>query len=197
MGPRSDHTVIIGSRELKKAETKAKEYRRELQERSIDADVHAQENETAAENASVVVVIIPSEHATSTVKSITPLLSDDQILVNPAVGMRQDTAGFHYDAPEAGSITEEIEKVASDRVPVIVAFQNFAAGALSDLDDDLKTDVILTGTRQQRNTRSKRWPRSAQPRGAIRITTSEGLRTLPCPFHATSAAPPSYPRRWR
>lgn len=59
--------------------------------------------------------------------------------------MRQDTAGFHYDAPEAGSITEEIEKVASDRVPVIVAFQNFAAGALSDLDDDLKTDVILTG----------------------------------------------------
>lgn len=71
MGPRSDHTVIIGSRELKKAETNAKEYRRELQERSIDADVHAQENETAAENASVVVVIIPSEHATSTVKSIT------------------------------------------------------------------------------------------------------------------------------
>lgn len=54
MGPRSDHTVIIGSGELKKAETKAKEYRRELQERSIDADVHAQENETVAGDSSVV-----------------------------------------------------------------------------------------------------------------------------------------------
>lgn len=47
--------------------------------------------------------------------------------------MRRDTAGLHYDAPEAGSITEGIEKVAPNRVPVIGAFQNLAAGALSDL----------------------------------------------------------------
>lgn len=141
----TDHTVIVGSRKLEKAETKAKEYRRELQERGIDTDIRAQENETAAENASVVVVSIPPEYATSTVESIAPSLSDDQILVSPAVSMRRDAAGFHYEAPEAGSITEEIEEVAPDGISVVGAFQNLAAGALSNLDNDLEVDVILTG----------------------------------------------------
>lgn len=132
--------------------------------------------------------------------------------------MRRDTASFHYDAPEAGSIMEEIEKVASDRVPIIGAFQNLAADRLSDLDDDLEADVTFvrdeTAAKHEIETlteeiirlrtldrsvgkhRSRReyhaavdqsrekQRRDTQPQGAIRITTSEGLRTLPCPFHA-------------
>lgn len=141
----TDHTVIVGSRTLEKAEEKVREYRRKLSERGVDADIDARENGAAAENASVVVVSIPSEYAISTVESITPMLSEDQILVSPAVRMERDSAGFHYATPNGDSIAEGIRDVAPEGTPVVGAFQNLAAGALSDLDTDLEADVVLTG----------------------------------------------------
>lgn len=122
----TDHTVIVGSRTLQKAEEKVREYRRKLDERDVDADIDARENEAAAENASVVVVSIPPEYATSTVESIAPTLSEDQILVSPAVGMERDSAGFHYATPNGDSIAEGISDVAPEGMPVVGAFQNLA-----------------------------------------------------------------------
>jgi NADPH-dependent F420 reductase len=42
-------------------------------------------------------------------------------------------------------VAELAADTASDDVPVIGAFQNLAAGALSDLDRDLDLDVVVTG----------------------------------------------------
>jgi len=67
------------------------------------------------------------------------------VLVSPAVQMARDAAGFHYDPPEGGTVAESIAAAAPDGVPVVGAFQNLAAGALSDLDNDLAADVIVTG----------------------------------------------------
>lgn len=141
----TDHTIIVGSRDIEKAEMKVEEYRRELRERGVDPDIRTCENETAARDAGIVVVSIPPEYVTSTVESIAPSLSDDQILVSPAVKMERDAAGFRYVAPNGNSIAEEITMVTPDEIPVVGAFQNLAAGALSDLDNDLKADVVLTG----------------------------------------------------
>jgi NADPH-dependent F420 reductase len=141
----TDHSVIIGSRDSDKAERKADEYYSLLKESGHAPDVAGYSNETAAELADVVVVSVPPEYATSTVETVAPSLSDDDILVSPAVQMARDSAGFHYDPPESGTVAEAIEAVAPDDVPVVGAFQNLAAGALSNLDSDLAADVIVTG----------------------------------------------------
>ena len=141
----SDHSVIVGSRESDRAERKADEYYSALKEAGVTPDVAGYSNETAAELADVVVVSVPPEYATSTVEAVAPGLGEGDVLVSPAVQMARDSAGFHYDPPAAGTVAEAIEAAAPDDVPVVGAFQNLAAGALSDLDNDLDADVVVTG----------------------------------------------------
>ncbi|ADB62799.1 NADPH-dependent F420 reductase (plasmid) [Haloterrigena turkmenica DSM 5511] len=141
----TDHSIIIGSRDSDRAERKANEYRSVLKETGATPNVAGYGNETAAEFAEVVVVSVPPEYASSTVESVAPVLGEGDILVSPAVRMTRDAAGFHYDPPEAGTVAEAIDDVAPVDVPVVSAFQNLAAGALSDLDNDLEADVIVTG----------------------------------------------------
>lgn len=140
----TDHTVHIGSRKPEKAERKADEYRERLGEHGADFDIYASGNEAAAEGASVVVVSIPPQYAASTVEAITPVL-DDHVLVSPAVRMDRDAGGFHYDPPADGSVATAIDAAAPEDIPVVGAFQNLAAGALTDLDGDLAADVVITG----------------------------------------------------
>lgn len=142
----SDHSVIVGSREADKAERTADEYYTALKAAGVATpDVAGYSNETAAELADVVVVSVPPAYATSTVEAVAPSLGDGDVLVSPAVRMTRDSAGFHYDPPESGTVAEAISVAAPDGVPVVGAFQNLAAGALSDLDNDLDADVVVTG----------------------------------------------------
>lgn len=139
------HTVVIGSRKQAKAEQKADEYRSLLSESGHEMDIEGYGNVEAAERADVVVASVPPEYASDTVETVAPALEEGDILVSPAVRMTRDATGFDYDEPEAGSVAEEIAATAPDGVAVVGAFQNLAAGALSNLDNDLNADVIVTG----------------------------------------------------
>lgn len=141
----TDHSVIIGSRDADKAEQKANEYYSLLKKTGITPDIAGYSNETAADSAEVVVVSVPPEYAPQTVETVAPVLGEDDVLVSPAVQMSRDASGFHYDPPETGSVAEEIDRAAPDDVPVVSAFQNLAAGALSDLENDPEADVVVTG----------------------------------------------------
>ncbi|OLZ39371.1 NADPH-dependent F420 reductase [Natrinema saccharevitans] len=141
----TDHSVVIGSRDADKAERKANEYHSSLKEIGVTLDIAGYSNETAADSAEVVVVSVPPEYAPQTVETVAPVLGEDDILVSPAVQMSRDASGFHYDPPEAGSVAEVVDRAAPDDVPVVSAFQNLAAGALSDLETDLEADVVVTG----------------------------------------------------
>lgn len=141
----TDHSVIIGSRKVEKAETKAAEYHSLLSENGTDPDIAGYGNEEAAERADVVVASVPPAYAPDTVASVAAGLTEGDVLVSPAVQMARDANGFDYDRPEAGSIAEAIAEVAPDRVPVVGAFQNLAAGALRNLDHELDADVVVTG----------------------------------------------------
>ncbi|UHQ95272.1 NADPH-dependent F420 reductase [Haloterrigena alkaliphila] len=141
----TDHSVIIGSRDADKAERKANEYYSSLKDTGVTPDIAGYSNETAADSAEVVVVSVPPEYAPQTVDTVAPVLGEDDVLVSPAVQMSRDASGFHYDPPEIGSVAEAIDHVAPDSVPVVSAFQNLAAGALSDLENDLEADVVVTG----------------------------------------------------
>lgn len=140
----TDHQVVIGSRKQDKAEKKAAEYRELLDEKGVENSIEGTDNESAASIADIVVVSIPPEYAASTVESIASGLDEDSILVSPAVRMNRDKGGFTYDQPDAGSVAEEIAVAAPEGIPVVGGFQNLAAGALTNLDNDLDADVVLT-----------------------------------------------------
>lgn len=140
----TDHTVVVGSRTAEKATRKAEEYRTLLSERGVDHDIVDAGNEAAAARAAVIVATVPPQYAPATVEAVADAL-DDAIVVSPAVNMARDAAGFHYDPPAEGTVAEAIAAVVSDGVAVVGAFQNLAAGALTDLNNELDADVVVTG----------------------------------------------------
>ncbi|NUE01727.1 NADPH-dependent F420 reductase [Halorubraceae archaeon YAN] len=141
----TNHEVLIGSRDVEKARTKAGEYETELDSRGVDVKIKGFANEMAADRAKVIVLAVPPYHVADTVSSIADVLSDGDILVSPATGMKRDEDGFHYHRPGAGSVTQLAVDAAPDGVSVIGAFHNLAAGRLANLDADLGIDTLVVG----------------------------------------------------
>ena len=137
------HEVLIGSRDPEKARDAVESYEAELADRGVESDLKGFANEMAADRADVVVLSVPPYYAGDTVEAVADGLDGDTILVTPAVGMQGDEDGLHYHPPEAGSVTELVAERVPDEVPVVGAFHNLAAGALSDLDNDLDVDTLL------------------------------------------------------
>ncbi|WP_137289391.1 NADPH-dependent F420 reductase [Natronorubrum halophilum] len=139
----TDHEVLIGSRDPEKARDAVESYEDELAERGAESNVKGFANEMAADRADVVVLSVPPYYAGDTVEAVEDVLDSDSILVTPAVGMQGDEDGLHYHPPGTGSVTQLVAERAPDEVPVVGAFHNLAADALSDLDNDLDLDTLL------------------------------------------------------
>ncbi len=141
----TDHEVVIGSRDPERAREKAEEYVTELDSRGVETDVLGFENAMAADRADVVVVAVPAYHAKDTVEAVADRLDDEDVLVTPAVGMKRDDDGLHYNPPGAGSVTELVAAAAPDDVPVVGAFHNLAADRLANLDVEIDFDTLVVG----------------------------------------------------
>jgi NADPH-dependent F420 reductase len=139
----TNHTVVVGSREAERARTKAEEYATELDSRGVESDISGAANEAAAAGADVVVAAVPAYHLVDTIEAVADGL--EGVLVTPAVGMRRDEDGLHYNPPSAGSVTALARDATPDDVPLVGAFHNLAAGRLADLDADLDWDTIVFG----------------------------------------------------
>lgn len=141
----TSHEVVIGSRDQEKAESNAEGYETELDSRGIDVTIEGLENPEAAADADVVVAAVPAYHLVDTVEAVADTIPADAVLVSPAVGMKRDEAGFHYNRPGAGSVTALAADAAPDGVAVVGAFHNLPAGRLANLDADLGIDTLLVG----------------------------------------------------
>ncbi|MXV64605.1 NADPH-dependent F420 reductase [Natronorubrum sp. JWXQ-INN-674] len=139
----TDHEVLIGSRDPEKARDAVETYEGELESRGAESNVKGFANEMAADRADVVVLSVPPYYAGDTVEAVADSLDSDSILVTPAVGMQGDEDGLHYHPPGTGSVTELVAERAPDDVPVVGAFHNLAADALSNLDNELDLDTLL------------------------------------------------------
>jgi NADPH-dependent F420 reductase len=140
----SNHEVVIGSRDPEKARTKAEEYETELDSRGREVSINGFENGMAADRGDVVVASVPAYHLVDTIGGVADRLGD-AVLVTPAVGMKRDDEGVHYNAPGAGSVAALAADAAPDDVPVVGAFHNLAAGRLANLDADLDWDTLVFG----------------------------------------------------
>ena len=140
-----NHEVIIGSRDAERAANKAEEYATELDSRGVEASVSGFENGEAAARANVVVCAVPAYHLTDTIEAVADDLDEGDVLVSPAVGMKRDEDGMHYNRPGAGSVTALAAEAAPEGVPVVGAFHNLAADRLANLDADLDVDTLVVG----------------------------------------------------
>ena len=141
----TDHEVLVGSRDPDRAREKVEEYLTELDSRGVESSMKGFANEMAADRARVVVLAVPPYHVGDTVSAIADSLSEGDILVSPATGIKRDDEGFHYHRPGAGSVTQIVADAAPDGVHVVGAFHNLAAGRLADLDAELGIDTLVVG----------------------------------------------------
>ena len=141
----TDHEIVIGSRNAEKGESRAADYRDRLSERGVDTDISGTDNASAAAGSRIVVASVPPAYAADTIEAVHDDLAEEAIVVSPAVAMARNGSGFHYDTPEAGSVAEAVAATTPAEVPVVSAFQNLAAGALTDLDRELALDVVVSG----------------------------------------------------
>ncbi len=140
----TDHEVVIGSRDPDRARAKAEEYETELASRDRDRSINGFVNAMAADRADVIVLSVPAHYVTDTIEAVADRIGD-AILVSPAVGMRRDEAGLHYNPPPVGSVTAYAAEAAPDDVPIIGAFHNLSADRLANLDFELDLDTLLVG----------------------------------------------------
>lgn len=141
----TDHEIVIGSRDAGRARTKAEEYETELDSRGQEVTVDGYQNPGAADGADVIVASVPAYHLVDTIEAVGDRLGAESVLVSPAVGMKRDEEGMHYNPPSAGSVTALAADAAPTDVPVVGAFHNLAAGRLADLDATFRWDTFLVG----------------------------------------------------
>jgi len=139
------HELLVGSRDPERARERADEYAAALADRGADGDLKGFENAMAADRADVVVLSVPAYHLVDTVEAVADRLDEETVLVTPAVGMKRDEAGFHYNRPGAGSVAALAADAKPDGVPLVGAFHNLPAGGLSNLDHEFEWDTLVFG----------------------------------------------------
>jgi NADPH-dependent F420 reductase len=144
-GRDTDHELLVGSRDPERARRRAEAYETELDGRGVDAHLQGFENAMAADRAEVVVLSVPAYHLVDTIETVADRLDDETVLVTPAVGMKRDADGFHYNRPDAGSVAALAADAAPAAVPVVGAFHNLPADGLADLDREFEWDTLVFG----------------------------------------------------
>ena len=137
---RVGYPVLIGSRDVEKANAAANEISQMLGE---GISVNGRTNSQAAKEADIVVLTVPYSAHRSTLESVKDELKG-KILVDvtvPLVPPKVSTVQM----PSAGSAAQEAKEIVGDGVEVCAAFQNISHEHLLD-DAEVECDVLVTGT---------------------------------------------------
>ena len=133
------HQVIIGSRDITKAQRVAEELNLALGEpRVVGTD-----NLAAATEAEIVVLTVPYTAHADTLGSVKSalhgkVLVDVTVPINPGDFTR-------VSVPAAGSVARESQNLVGPDVPVVTAFQNISSVHLKKLDAVIDCDVLVCG----------------------------------------------------
>ncbi|NGM68331.1 NADPH-dependent F420 reductase [Natronolimnobius sp. AArcel1] len=141
----TDHEILIGSRDPERAREAVSAYEEIIEAHGASGSLKGFTNEMVADRADIAVLAIPPYYVGDVVDSIADRLDDDTILLSPAVGMKRDETGMHYNAPPAGSTTELVANRAPDEVPVVGTYHNLPANTLADLETDINFDTPVVG----------------------------------------------------
>ena len=133
------HSVIIGSRELEKAQRAAAE----LNARLGRETVAGMTNQDAAAQADIVVMTVPFAAHAATIESVREVVQG-KVFVDVTVPLDPQNVR-RVKMPPAGSASAEAQQLLGDAVKVVAAFQNIGAEHLVAADHEVECDVLVCG----------------------------------------------------
>jgi len=134
-------TVIIGSRDLKRAEEGAFKIQEKV---GSNARVSAKENIEACAVADLLVLTIPFEAHATLLKQLKPAIRPGSIVIDATVPLAASVGGRPTRTLGVwqGSAAQETAELVPKGVSVVAAFQNLSATLLNE-DGPLDCDVIV------------------------------------------------------
>lgn len=140
---KAGYRVLIGSRSSERAVTAASEIM-ELLEGS--SSLVGTTNIEAAQQADIVVITVPYSAHRETLESVKDVLKG-KLLIDVTVPLVPPKL-TKVQMPAAGSAAQEAKEILGEDVQVTAAFQNISHELLFD-EDDINSDVLVTGTSKQ------------------------------------------------
>lgn len=140
---RAGETVIIGSRDAKRAQDAAERIKATA---GLETQVSGNENNAACAAAELVVLTVPFEGHAALLKQIKPVIRASSVLVDTTVPLAASVGGRATRTLGVwqGSAAQEAAELAPKGVSVVAAFQNASADLLNG-DGLVECDVIVCG----------------------------------------------------
>jgi NADPH-dependent F420 reductase len=164
---RAQVPVVIGSRELSRAEETA-ERAREL---VPDGSFAAYDNAGAANAVDTIILSVPFRNQSETLTNLKGALTGGQLLIDATVPLAAAVGGKAtrmLGVPQGSAAQQTLEMV-PEGVRVVSALHTVSAASLADLDHPLEQDVLLCGDK-----------RADKHEAAAVIERIEGLRCVDC-----------------
>jgi NADPH-dependent F420 reductase len=138
---RAGETVIIGSREVGRAEQAAASIRRRVGD---DARISGMENSAACAAADILMLTVPFASQASLIKRLKPAMTAGSILIDATVPLAAEIGGRASRTLGVwqGSAAEQAAELVSKDVSVVAAFHNVSAELMGG-DNPLDCDVIV------------------------------------------------------
>lgn len=141
--------VIIGSRDVKKAENAVKLVKKMLKSEKLP--IRGMTNQKAAEEADLLLLTVPLQAQMATLKGIKDHV-EDKILVDATVPLESCLGGRpdRYVNLWEGSGVERTANFLKDKnVKVVSAFNNISAASLTNIEEDVECDCLISGDNQE------------------------------------------------
>jgi len=134
----SKHDILVGSRLEEKARTCVLEYSRHAgTTRLVGCS-----NESAVEQADVVVLCVPFEYVTTTIESVRHVI-EGKCVISPVVPMRVSSNRAEYTPPEEGSAALLVRTILPESTSLASAFHTVPAEGLVNPEEGY--DVVVCG----------------------------------------------------
>ena len=141
---RAGVTIIIGSRDGKRASEAAATLSSRLGSANAAGKISGAENKAACESAEIVVLTIPFENHAEMLKQLKPAMRPGQILVDATVPLAASIGGrpTRVLGIWQGSAAQQAAELVPDGVAVVAAFHNTSAEVLQH-DGPVDCDIIV------------------------------------------------------
>jgi len=141
---RAGETIIIGSRDGRRASEAAEKLFSRVGTTSAGGKISGAENKTACQSADVVVLTIPFESHAEMLKELKLALRPGQILVDATVPLAVSVGGrpTRILGVWQGSAAQQAAELAPEGVAVVAAFHNTSAEVLQH-DGPVDCDIIV------------------------------------------------------
>jgi NADPH-dependent F420 reductase len=140
---RAGETVIIGSRDVARAQQSAEAIRKRA---VTNTHVSGMENSAACAASDLLVLTVPFEGQAALLKELKPAIRPGSVLIDATVPLASSVGGraSRTIGVWQGSAAQQTAELVPKGVSVVAAFQNVSADVLnSDNDEDVDCDVIV------------------------------------------------------